>query len=58
MEAWGIEKKKEKEWKTRKKEGKKERKEGGKDCTRQQTRKGVIYTFERAQGPRRVSHCG
>lgn len=53
MEAWGIEKKKEKEWKTRKKEGKKERKEGGKE-----TRKGVIYTFERAQGPRRVSHCG
>lgn len=54
MEAWGIEKKKEKEWKASKKEGK----EGGKECTRQQTRKGVIYTFERAQGPRRVSHCG
>lgn len=44
--------------KKRKKEGKKERKEGGKECTRQQTRKGVIYTFERAHGPRRVSHCG
>ena len=44
--------------KKRKKEGKKERKEGGKECTRQQTRKGVIYTFERAYGPRRVSHCG
>ena len=35
-----------------------ERKNGRKDRTKQQTHRGVMYIFQRAQGPGRVFRCG
>lgn len=58
IEALGIEEGKNGGKVSRHARRKKDRKEEREDCAKQSTHRGVIYFFQRAQGPGRVFRCG